>query len=172
MNHVIEGTVWRCGDGITTYQIIPQKRWMLGAVDAEELGKWAFEGVWDELRDQPYAFRDRGYEIVVAGHNFGGGGKSIEHPVAAMQGAGVRLTLAESISRYNFRNSINRGLPAIACPGIGALFATGDRLRADLLVGEIRNLTTGAQAAFEPFPDLILRFLGAGGMLRYYDEND
>lgn len=170
MKHVIEGTVWKCGDNVTTYQIIPQKRWTLGTVDADELGKWAFEGAWDELKDTPYGFRDRGFDIVVAGHDFGGGGKSIEHPVAAMQGAGVKLTLAESISRYNFRNSINRGLPAITCPGVTALFETGDRLRANLLTGEIENLATGASATFEPFPELILHFLDAGGMLRYYDE--
>jgi 3-isopropylmalate/(R)-2-methylmalate dehydratase small subunit len=172
MNPIIRGVVWKCGDDVTAYQIIAQRRWTLQSVDPEELGKWAFEDLWDEVNDVPYGFRDSGYDIVVAGHDFGGGGKSIEHPVVSMQGAGVKLTIAESFSRYNFRNSINRGLPAMTCKGATDLFDTGDALEADLLSGEIKNLTTGKSAQTVPFPKFMLDILEAGGVLNYYHEKN
>jgi 3-isopropylmalate/(R)-2-methylmalate dehydratase small subunit len=168
VDHLIAGTVWKCNDDITAYEIIAQRRWNLRVIDTEELGKWVFEDLYDGIRDKPCGFKELGYDIVVAGHNFGGGGKSIEHPVAAMQGAGVKLVLAESFSRYNFRNAINRGLPAMACPGISSMFQTGDKLTASLQTGNIKNISTGALIHGTPFPDLILQFLDAGGMLNYY----
>ena len=36
------------------------------------------------------------YSIIVAGHNFGGGGKSIEHPIYAIRGSGVKAVIVES----------------------------------------------------------------------------
>jgi 3-isopropylmalate/(R)-2-methylmalate dehydratase small subunit len=167
---VITGTVWTCGDNVTAYQITPQRRWNLNALDPVELGKWAFEDAAEQFKDVPGGFQALGCEIVVAGHDFGGGGKSIEHPIVAMQGAGVKLVLAESFSRYNFRNAINRGLPAIICPGISAAYRTGDRLQADLLTGEITNQVTGQVLQGTPLSDLILRFWEAGGMLSYYRQ--
>jgi 3-isopropylmalate/(R)-2-methylmalate dehydratase small subunit len=155
---------------MTAYQIIARRRWTLNALDPAELGKWAFEDALESIRDVPGGFRELGYDIVVAGHDFGGGGKSIEHPIVAMQGAGVKLVLAESFSRYNFRNAINRGLPAITCPGIGYFCQTGDRLQIDLLTGEIHNLTTGQKTQGTQLSDLILQFLEAGGMLNYYQQ--
>lgn len=168
MNHTITGTVWKCGDHVTAYQIIAKRRWTLNALDPAELGQWAFEDALDSIRDIPDGFRKLGYDIVVAGYDFGGGGKSIEHPIVAMQGAGVRLVLAESFSRYNFRNAINRGLPAVTSPGIGEFCQTGDRLQVDLLSGEIKNLTTGKNTRGTPLSDLVLRFWEAGGILNFY----
>ena len=84
------------------------------------------------------------------------------------QGAGVQLILAESFSRYGFRNAINRALPAITCPGIGKVFKTGDRLEANLLTGEISNLTTGGRISGIPLSDYILKLISAGGLLQYY----
>lgn len=170
MNHTIIGTVWKCGDNVTAYQIIARRRWTLNALDPAELGKWAFEDALDSLKNIPGGFKELGYDIVVAGHDFGGGGKSIEHPIVAMQGAGVRLVLAESFSRYNFRNAINRGLPAMTSPGISEFCRTGDRLQVDLLTGEVKNLTTGQTTQGTPLSDLILLFLEAGGMLNYYKQ--
>ena len=63
-------------------------------------------------------FRKSGYEIIVAGKNFGCGSKTVEHPVMAMLGAGVKLVIADSFSRYSYRNAINLALPVLICPGI------------------------------------------------------
>lgn len=170
MNRVLQGTVWKCGDNITAYQIITQKRWTACGMNQEELGKWAFEGAEPGVKDLPYGFRDRGYDIVIAGKDFGGGGKSNEHPVLAMKGAGVKLIIAESFSRYNYRNAINLGLPALACPGITKLFNTGERIEVDLITGQIKNLTTGSSIAGIPLNDFVLNLIGAGGLLKYFQN--
>lgn len=170
MDSIVKGRVWKTGDNISAYQIIAQKRWTMNAMDPAELGKWAFEGALPEVADVEYGFKQKGYDIVVAGEDFGGGGKSIEHPIVAMQGAGITLAVAESFSRYNFRNAINLGLPAITCPGICNMFSTGDEMRADLLTGEIENLTTGARIKGAPLSAYVLDLLRAGGVLNYYRD--
>lgn len=167
MNKIMSGTVWTCGDNVSTYQIIAKKRWTLTGVDQEVLGKWAFEEVVEGIENVPFGFRELGYSVIVAGHDFCGGGKSIEHPIAAMQGANVQLILAESFSRYGFRNAINRALPVITCPGISQVFKTGDQLEANLSTGEIRNLSTGQRISGIPLPDHILKLISAGGLLKY-----
>lgn len=167
MNRIIQGSVCLCGDNVTAYQIIAQNRWSLG-LNAEELGKWAMEGVCTEVLNVENGFKDKGYSIVVGGEDFGGGGKSIEHPIAALQGAGIKLLIADSFSRYSFRNAINRGLPAILCPGITGIVHDGDILEADLTTGRIRNCTNGEEIQGAPLSDLVLEFVESGGMLAYY----
>ncbi|MGN0983623.1 MAG: 3-isopropylmalate dehydratase [Gemmiger sp.] len=167
MKRVIRGKVYKCGDNVTAYQIIAQNRWALG-LNAQELGKWAMEGACPEVCNVENGFRQKGCTIVAGGEDFGGGGKSIEHPIAALQGAGVELLIADSFSRYSFRNAINRGLPAILCPGITDIVHTGDELEADLITGRIRNCTTGAEIQGAPLSDLVLEFVECGGMLAYY----
>lgn len=167
MIHTVKGSAFVCGDNVTAYQIIAQNRWALGLKE-EELGKWAMEGVCPEFLNVEHGFQNQGFSIVVGGEDFGGGGKSIEHPIAALQGAGVRLLLADSFSRYSFRNAINRGLPAIFCPGITKLVHTGDILEADLTTGIVRNCTSRAEIQGVPLPDLVLQFVECGGMLAYY----
>ncbi len=168
MEQTIRGTAWKCGHDVTAYQIIAQKRWTMNKMDPEEMGKWVFEGADPSVKDLPGGFRNKGYTIVVAGRDFGGGGKSIEHPIVAMQGAGVRLILAESFSRYTFRNAINLGMPAIMCPGVTGVFKTGDELEADLLTGEIVNMTTGAKITGVPLSDFVLKLIESGGLLEFY----
>lgn len=167
MNDIIQGTSFLCGDNVTAYQIIAQNRWNLG-LNPEELGKWAMEGVCPQVLNVEGGFRSLHYDIVVGGQDFGGGGKSIEHPIAALQGAGVRLLIADSFSRYSFRNAINRGLPAVLCPGISALVHTGDMLQVELTTGKICNLSTGREIQGTPLPGLVLQFVEYGGMLAYY----
>ena len=68
------------------------------------------------------------YGIVVAGVNFGGGGKTVEGPVFALRGAGIRLVIADSFARYFLRNAINNGFPILVCPGISQAVQTGQQL--------------------------------------------
>ena len=58
-------------------------------------------------------FTNNGFTFIVAAHNFAGGGKSIEHVVAGLMGAGIKAVFADSFSRLQFRNAINYGLPFI-----------------------------------------------------------
>jgi len=167
LDHIVKGTVWTCGDRVDAYQIIGKNRWTLDSLDPAELGKWAFEGVDPAIKNVAWGFKNKEYDVVIAGKDFGGGGKSIEHPIVAMQGAGIKLVIAESFARYNFRNSINLGLPAVKCPGITRIFKTGDKVEANLLTGEIKNLTTGDTARGVPLTDFVLELIGAGGLLDY-----
>ncbi|MBT3497210.1 MAG: hypothetical protein HOG20_02495, partial [Candidatus Marinimicrobia bacterium] len=71
--------------------------------------------------NQENGFKSNGYSFIVAGHNFAGGGKSIEHVITGLMGAGIKAVIAESFSRLQFRNAINYGLPFITCKGIEAI---------------------------------------------------
>jgi 3-isopropylmalate/(R)-2-methylmalate dehydratase small subunit len=170
MNNMITATAFVCGDAVTAYQIIAQRNWALG-LDSEELGKWAMEGVCPEFQGVENGFKNLNHQIVIAGNDFGGGGKSIEHPIIALQGAGVKLILAESFSRYAFRNAINLGLPAMLCPGITNVAKTGDRLSVTLLTGVIKNESTGEKFKASALPELVLKFVEYGGMLAYVKQN-
>lgn len=171
MNRIIKGRTFKIGDNITAYKIISQARWTACGTDVGELGKWAFEPSIPEIKDVPYGFRDLGYKIVVGGTDFGGGGKSNDHPVLTLKEAGVKLLIAESFSRIYFRNAINLGLPAIQCPGISEFADNGHELSAHLITGEITNLATGKIIRGEPLSDYIIKLVEAGGLLAYYRNN-
>jgi 3-isopropylmalate/(R)-2-methylmalate dehydratase small subunit len=130
----------------------------------EELGKHAMEGA-----DRNFALEASSgkYSFIIAGRNFGGGGKSIEHPIFAIKGAGVKAVVAESSSRYFFRNAINNGLPILICEGITSKVRTGDELEIDLSKGEIRNLSTGTKLKSAPIPDNLMQILQMGGYIPY-----
>ena len=79
----------------------------MNKIDAQEMSHWVFELMEPSAEGSPDFFKRMGLSIVVAGKNFGCGSKSVEHPMAALKGAGVELVLAESFSRYSYRNAIN-----------------------------------------------------------------
>ncbi|RYF43842.1 MAG: hypothetical protein EOO25_01835, partial [Comamonadaceae bacterium] len=107
------------------------------------------------------------YGIVVAGQNFGGGGKTIEGPVFALRGAGVKLVIADGFARYFLRNAINNGFPILVCAGISQAVRTGDQLEVDLDRAQIRNVTTGQALQATPLSGTALEILAAGGLVPY-----
>lgn len=167
METVIRGTAWVGGNDIAAFKIVAQNRWQMDRLDPDELGKWVFESVDSTLLNKENAFKNAGYSIVVAGSNFGGGGKSIEHPVIALLGAGVKVVLADSFGRYNFRNSVNNGLPVFVCEGINKQVKTGDTLVVDMAAGKVTNETTGASMEMTPLSDFARELLNAGGLIPY-----
>lgn len=161
----MRGRVWVAPDFTDTYKIIPQQYWDKGqGLDREELGKHAMEGL-----DPSFASRSRGGEFVFicAGRTFGGGGKSIEHPIYAILGAGIKAVIVESTVRYFYRNAINHGLPILVCPGITGIVKTGDEIEVALLSGEIRNRSNGKAIQAQPMTEFALRILSAGGYLAF-----
>ncbi len=163
---VIRGKVWKGGDNIYAFQIVAQEHWTRDRLDADELGRWAMEKVAPEFKSEN-AFRRAGFSIIVAGHNFGGGGKSIEHPIKALQGAGVKVVIAESFSRLQFRNAINGGLPFVVCKGVTDRVETGQEMEVDLATGKVTNITTGKELQGAPIPDFVLEIADAGGYLEF-----
>lgn len=163
----ITGKAWVGGDNISTYAIIPQRRWDLDRMDPEELGKWAMEDADPAFADREGAFRDGGYSIVVAGACFGGGGKSIEHPIYALRGAGIKVVIADSFARFNFRNSVNNALPVFTCPGLKDTVLTGDELTVDMTEGYVENHRTGERTELVPLTPFALELIEAGGLIPY-----
>ena len=166
---ILRGKACVFGDYVDVYQILPQQYWAsvrksLDKLIAKELGKHAMEGA--DTNFAPKALAGE-YAFIVAGRNFGGGGKSIEDPVFAIKGAGVRAVIAESCSRYFFRNAINNGLVAMICGGITANVKTGDELTITLSEGEILNVTTGLRLQSAPMHEISLEILNMGGYIPY-----
>jgi 3-isopropylmalate/(R)-2-methylmalate dehydratase small subunit len=165
---ILRGKAWVCGDYTDSYKILPEEYWQGGAkvgnLNMEELGKHAMEGSDQDFAAEALAGK---YSFIIAGRNFGGGGKSIEHPIFAIKGAGVKAVIAESSSRYFFRNAINNGLPILICEGISSKVKTGDDLEIDFSKGEIRNLTTGTKLKSAPLPENLIQILQMGGYIPY-----
>lgn len=165
MENIIRGNVWK-RDAVNTADIISTKIWLenLNTLDPEILGKHAMKPIDKDFVDR--ALRGE-FSIIVGGKNFGGGGKSYEHGVIALKAVGIRLVIAESFARYNFRNSINNGLPVLECKGILSAADEGDELEADLRTGEIRNVTRGSSLRTKPLPDFVFEIMQAGSYTRY-----
>jgi 3-isopropylmalate/(R)-2-methylmalate dehydratase small subunit len=163
----LRGKAWVCGDFVDAFKILPQAYWggaKIGCLSEQELGKHAMEGVAPNFYSDVQAGK---YHFIVAGRNFGGGGKSIEHPIFALKGAGVKAVIAESASRYFFRNSINNGLLVMICDEITRQVKVGDELELNVIGGEILNVTTGARLRSAPLPEVALEILEIGGYLLY-----
>jgi 3-isopropylmalate/(R)-2-methylmalate dehydratase small subunit len=167
----IEGNAWVCDDYTDSYQILPQQYWMggdkVGSLDPNELGKHVMENV-----DKDFAgkAREGQYKFIVAGKNFGGGGKSIEHPIIAIKGANIEAVIAESASRYFFRNAINNGLIILTCEGITKNVKSGDKLEVNVETGEIKNLTTNKNLKSQPLPSMIQDIISKGGYISYIKD--
>jgi len=160
----VSGKVWKCGDNVVAYDILPLERKTTGGIDRNEMGKFAFENV-----DPSFAQKARQgeYRVIIAGENFGGGAKSIEHPVHALIGAGIGLVIAESVARYFFRNAINNGLPVMVCKGVSGLFITGQSIEVDISTAEIKNLDTGETITGEKLDEQARSILDAGGYISF-----
>lgn len=166
-DNTLRGKAWVGGDHIYAFNIILQKRWSLDKLDPDELGKWVMEGVSPSFAGVENAFKNLGYTFIVAGPNFGGGGKSIEHPIKGLQGAGIKAVIAESFARLQFRNAINNGLPFMVCKGITEVVQMDDEIVVNLNTGEIKNLTRGREIQGAPIPAFVLEIAEAGGMIEY-----
>ena len=169
---LLRGKAWVCGDYTDTYKILPEKYWKgqasrTGKMNDEELGRHVMEGVDPGFAAEAFSGK---YSFITAGRNFGGGGKSLEYPIFAIKAAGIKAVIAESCSRYFYRNAINNGLLVILCKGVSRNVKTGDELEVDPSKGEIRNVTTGMKLQSDPMPDLVLEILKAGGYIPYTKE--
>lgn len=162
----LDGTAYACPDYTDAYDILPKEHWAsdISTLNEAELRKHALSGLDEEFAERALAGE---FEIVVAGDSFGGGGKSIEHPIIALRGTGVKVVIAESFARYFYRNAINNRLPVIQCEGILGHVDTGDELSVDLETGEITNETTGETIEGERLPEVAMEILRNGGGIDY-----
>ena len=164
MQTEITAGAYRVGDDVKALEIMPMRFKSSNALADKELAQAAFADLDPGFAAKALAGE---YGIVVAGRNFGGGGKTIEGPVFALRGAGVKLVIADSFARYFLRNSINNGCPILVCDGISSAVKTGDRLSVDLRTAKIRNLASGRELQATPLSGTALQILEAGGLVPY-----
>ena len=159
-----KGFVHKYGDNVDTDVIIPAR--YLNTTDPAELATHCMEDL-----DSDFKRKSETSRIIVAGRNFGCG-SSREHAPIALKASGVSLVIAKSFARIFYRNAINIGLAIVECPEAVDGIADGDRVEADLAAGVIRNATTGAAFAVEPFPPFIRRIIERGGLVEAVAHGD
>ena len=161
----IKGKVWVATNYVMAYDIIIQRFWT-SAIDPVENSKWVMAGVAEEF-NRENGFVDGGYTFIVAAHNFAGGGKSIEHVITGIMGAGVKAVFADSFARLQFRNAINYGLPFITCRDIAKGCATGDELEWNVETGKIQNITNGNHFQSVPVASFVAEVAAEGGLMNF-----
>lgn len=142
------------GDDITSDLLYPARH--MGLVMLSAQAEHALEGLGP---DWPARLRTR--KTLVAGWNIGGG-SAREEAATALKGAGMELVVARSFARLFFRNCINNGLAAIACPDLPDI-ANGMLVQADLRAGRLRCGDTWRDVP--ALPDSLLDILRHGGLL-------
>ena len=164
MPEPIRAGAYRVGNDVKALEIMPTRFKSSNALADGELARAAFADLDPAFSAKALAGE---YGIVVAGCNFGGGGKTIDGPVFALRGAGIRLVIAASFARYFLRNAINNGFPILVCEGISRAVQTGQQLSVDLDAARITNLATGQVLNATPLSATALEILAAGGLVPY-----
>ncbi|HVV44081.1 MAG TPA: 3-isopropylmalate dehydratase, partial [Bryobacteraceae bacterium] len=153
MDSIIQGRVFKFGDNINS-DIIIAGRYLI-YIDPEQLSRHAFEMLGDGFPDKL-----RGYDILVAGRNFGCG-SAREQAATAIKGLGIKAVVAASFARTFYRNAINDGLPIVECPALVEAVAEGDPIRIDLAAGRVH--AGEAEFLFQRIPDSVRKILELGG---------
>ncbi|MCX6373153.1 MAG: 3-isopropylmalate dehydratase small subunit [Actinobacteria bacterium] len=156
---IFEGAVHKYGRDVDTDVIIPAR--YLTTNDPAELAEHCMEDI-----DAGFVTTVRPGDIIVALENFGCG-SSREHAPVAIKASGVSVVVAASFARIFYRNAINTGLPIVVCPQAAREAQAGDRLRVDLLIGTVENLTQGKSYESEAFPPFMQELIDRGGLLEY-----
>ncbi|TAF96264.1 MAG: 3-isopropylmalate dehydratase [Cytophagia bacterium] len=162
---IIKGKAWTSREYIMSFDMVVQRFWT-SPIDKTENAKFIMAGV-DAKYDRENAFKDEGYTFIVAAHNFAGGGKSIEHCVTGLMGAGIQTVFADSFARLQFRNAINYGLPFVTAKNVIDMVETGDELEYNLETCELKNLTNGQSMMTAPVAPFVAEVAKAGGLMDF-----
>jgi len=157
LKFVVRGRVWKLGDDVNTDLIIPGPYLML-----RDMGLLASHVLEEAIPN--FAENVKPGDIIVAGKNFGCG-SSREIAPALLKHLKVGAVVAESFARIFFRNAINLGLPLMECKGISKRVKQNQQLEVNIVLGEVRNLSTGETHKGTKLPDFLLEVIEAGGAL-------
>ena len=149
--------IWKYGDHVNTDVIFPGKYTYTVQHDPAALARHALEDL-----DPTFAAGVRPGDVIVAGRNWGNG-SSREQAVTCLLACGLRAVIADSFARIYYRNAINNGLLALACPGAAVLAQTGAELTLDLESGALE--IAGRTLRFAPLPPSVQRIVAAGGLI-------
>lgn len=150
----ITGKVIKYGDNVDTDVIIPAR--YLNTSDPKELANHCMEDL-----DKTFVKRVQKGDVMVGGYNFGCG-SSREHAPIAIKESGIACVIAKSFARIFYRNSINTGLAIVEYDGD---INEGDTVEVNFDSGVIKNLTTGIEGTFPPFPEFLKNIIEKGGLL-------
>jgi 3-isopropylmalate/(R)-2-methylmalate dehydratase small subunit len=157
MQDTISGRVYKFGDNVNSDVIIAGR--YLIYIDPVQLAKHAFE-----MLGQGFPDKLRGFDILVAGRNFGCG-SAREQASTAIKGLGIKAVVAASLARTFYRNAINDGLPIVECPELYDAVNEGDEISIDLANGIV---TAGDNRyAFPQIPESVGKILKLGGLANY-----
>jgi 3-isopropylmalate/(R)-2-methylmalate dehydratase small subunit len=156
----MEANVIKYGDNVDTDVIIPAR--YLNTSDPAELAAHCMEDL-----DKSFVHRVKQGDVIAAGANFGCG-SSREHAPLAIKESGIACVVAKSFARIFFRNAVNIGLPVVE---YAKDINEGDRIEIDVENGRIKNLTTGEEGEFSPYPEFLSKLIANGGLLGYLAEH-
>lgn len=178
MKDVIKGKTYVLGNDIDTDQIIPAQHLVYSLSDPEErkmYGRYALSSVPDSQAGLPKGHvrfvEDAGFlsgfNIIIAGKNFGCG-SSREHAPFALNIAGVEAVVAESYARIFYRNVVDGGffIPFEISGHIYQETETGDAIEIDVRTGILKNLTGNKEYILQPLGD-VEEILRAGSIFAY-----
>jgi len=157
---ILEGNAHVFGDHINTDYIIAGKlKTRFSDVDK------MVEYIMEDIRPGFYKEIQPG-DFIVGGINFGCGSSRETAPLVVKK-AGLSAVLAKGFARLFYRNAINVGLPVLKVD-TGSIHE-GDRLRVDLSLGKVENLTRHKDKTMigQPFPFFIQKIIEAGGLEKY-----
>jgi 3-isopropylmalate/(R)-2-methylmalate dehydratase small subunit len=131
--------------------------------DHKELAKHAMEGI-----DPKFPGKVSQGDFLVTGSNFGCG-SSREHAPIALSQTGIKAILSPSFARIFYRNAVDGGylLPIEIDASTVKKISDKDELEIDLAQNKITNFTRNEQYTMKPFPELIARIVGVGGLMNY-----
>ena len=162
---MITGTCWVATTYVMSFDMIIQQYWT-SPIDPAENSKWVMAGVHEDFNKEN-GFKNNGYTFIVAGHNFAGGGKSIEHCITGLMGAGIKAVFATSFARLQFRNAINYGMPFITARDMNLGCTTGDVLEYYPETGIIKNITQGTEFNSVPVAPFVADVAAQGGLMNF-----
>jgi 3-isopropylmalate/(R)-2-methylmalate dehydratase small subunit len=155
----VKGRVHRFGVNVNTDAIIPAR--YLHIVDVNELSKHCMEDI-----DKEFVNNLEQGDIIVADANFGCG-SSRQHAPIAIKTSGVGCVIAKSFGRIFYRNALNIGLPILESEQAVDGITDGNIVEADLVSGEIVNLSNRKVFQAKAYPDFMLELISAGGLVEY-----
>lgn len=155
------GKVWKYGDNINTDLIFPG-RYTYVLMSEEEMSSHALEDL-----DEAFCANGQRGDIIVAGKNWGCG-SAREQAVKALKARGVAAIIAGSFARIYFRNSLNEGLPVIACPEAVSAIENGETVTVDM--ENHRVITEKGSFSFGAYHPYIQKMVDHGGLLPYVKE--
>lgn len=170
-DYIFTGRAWTITDNqnrlipdIDTDQIFHNAH--LHITDINEMGQFAF-GNLEGWKDFPG--KAQSGDVVIVGPNFGSG-SSRQHAVDCFRALGIKLIIAVSFGAIYKRNAINTGFPIMIFKDAEEVIVENkisnlDRVKVDLLSGELTNLGSSETFQLMPFSKVQKDIYESGSLL-------